>query len=118
MSTFRLNVAILRVLVPGGVAYVKHGDAWTKTQKPWPTDIDQWTHFLHGPDNNAVAHDRRVDIPRSMQWVAEPRWGRSHEELASMSAAVTAAGRIYYIVDEAPLYVSLRNGSVVCMGDR
>ncbi len=90
---------VMRVLVPGGVAMI----GGKKMVKPWPKQIDEWTHFLHGPDNNAVARDSVVDIPRSIQWVAEPRWGRSHEELASMSAAVTARGRIFYIVDEAPL---------------
>ena len=90
---------VLRVLVPGGVALI----GGQRTVKPWPKQIDEWTHYLHGPDNNAVARDSMVDIPRSIQWVAEPRWGRSHEELASMSAAVTAQGRIFYIVDEAPL---------------
>jgi outer membrane protein assembly factor BamB len=90
---------ILRVLAPGGVAFVDG----QRIQKPWPEEIDDWTHFLHGPDNNAVVQDRRVGIPRSIQWVAEPRWGRTHEEMASMSAAVTAQGRIYSIVDEAPL---------------
>jgi outer membrane protein assembly factor BamB len=90
---------IMRVLVPGGVAFI----GGQKVTKPWPKDIDQWTHFLHGPDNNAVARDRKADMPRSMQWVSEPRWGRTHEEMASMSAAVTSNGRIFYIVDEAPL---------------
>jgi outer membrane protein assembly factor BamB len=90
---------IVRVLVPGGVAFI--GDK--KITKPWPKDIDQWTHYLHGPDNNAVAKDKKTGMPRSMQWVCEPRWGRTHEEMASMSAAVTANGRIFYIVDEAPL---------------
>ena len=90
---------IMRVLVPGGVAFVDG----RKIVKPWPADIDDWTHYLHGPDNNAVARDTRVNIPRSIQWVSEPRWGRSHEELASMSAAVCSKGRLFYIVDEAPL---------------
>ncbi len=97
---------LLRVLCPGGVAVfaTDHGQRITDTLvKPRPADIDDWTHFLHGPDNNAVARDRRVDVPRSIQWVSEPRWGRSHEELASLSAAVTAGGRIFFIVDEAPL---------------
>jgi len=94
---------IMRVLAPGGVAFV----AGRKIVKPWPAEIDEWTHYLHGPDNNAVANDTRVGIPRSIQWVSEPRWGRSHEELASMSAAVCAKGRVFYIVDEAPL-VSIR----------
>jgi len=90
---------IMRVLVPGGAAFMDG----KKVVKPWPKDIDQWTHFLHGPDNNAVAKDTKAGMPRSMQWVSEPRWGRTHEELASMSAAVTANGRIFYIVDESPL---------------
>lgn len=94
---------ILRVLAPRGVAFV----AGRKLVKPWPAALDEWTHFLHGPDNNAVAKDRVAASPRAMQWMAEPRWGRSHEELASLSAAVTAQGRLFYIVDEAPL-ASLR----------
>ena len=94
---------VMRVLAPGGVAYVKAGGAWKKTVKPQPSDIDEWTHYLHGPDNNAVAQDTRIAMPRSIQWVSEPRWGRSHEEFASMTTAVTAGGRIFYIVDEAPL---------------
>ena len=71
--------------------------------KPWPTDIDEWTHYLHGPDNNAVAQDSVVAAPRGIQWVAEPRWGRSHEQMASMSVAVTARGRLFFINDEGPL---------------
>jgi len=90
---------VMRVLAPNGVAFI----GGKKSVKPWPKAIDEWTHYLHGPDNNAVARDTVVDIPRSFQWVSEPRWGRSHEELASLSAAVTAKGRIYYILDEAPL---------------
>ena len=94
---------IMRVLAPRGVACVKQKGEWKTIVKPWPEAIDEWTHFLHGPDNNAVARDRAVDVPRSLRWVAGPRWGRSHEEMASMSAAVTAGGKIYYIIDEAPL---------------
>lgn len=94
---------MLRVLAPGGVAYVKHSGAWQKTVKPWPEEIDQWTHFLHDADNNAVAQDQRVDVPYHLQWVAGPRHARSHDHLASLSALVSAAGRIFYIVDEGPI---------------
>jgi outer membrane protein assembly factor BamB len=93
---------ILRVLAPQGVAYIKTGDTWTKTVKPWPRDIDEWTHYLHGPDNNAVARDTVVGPPRHMQWVAGPLWARNHHKLCSISAVVTARGRIFYIMDEAP----------------
>ena len=94
---------MVRVLRPGGALLVRQGSGWAKSVKPWPKNIDQWTHYLHGPDNNAVANDTVVSAPRGIQWVAEPKWQRSHEELASMSVAVTAAGRLFYIIDEGPL---------------
>ena len=93
------NEELMRVLAPRGVAVIDG----KKTVKPVPPQIDEWTHFLHGPDNNAVARDSVIHSPRSIQWVSGPRWGRSHEQMASMSAAVTAKGRLFYIVDNAPL---------------
>ena len=93
---------IMRVLRPGGVAYIKGADGWKKTVKRWPNDIDEWTHFLHGPDNNAVAHDRKVNLPRRLKWLGAPKFARAHEQAASFSACVTTAGRMFYVVDEAP----------------
>jgi len=96
---------LLRVLAPGGKAvFLAENGAEKKADrivKPWPESIDQWTHYLHGPDNNAVARDSVVGPPRRMQWVAGPRWTRHHNWLNSISAAVTGAGRLFYIVDEA-----------------
>ena len=92
---------VTRVLAPGGVAYVKSAAGWKKTVKPWPDAIDQWTHYLHGPDNNAVAQDTVVGPPRHIQWLADPEWARNHHKLASISSVVTAAGRLFYILDEA-----------------
>jgi len=96
---------IIRVLAPRGVAIrldTRHAIRDTFT-KPVPPEIDEWTHYLHGPDNNAVAEDTRIGPPRHMQWVAGPRWSRSHDHMASVSAAVSAHGRIFYIVDEGPI---------------
>ena len=93
---------VMRVLVPRGVAYIKDGNTWKQTVKPWPEEIDEWTHWLHGPDGNAVARDRRVGPPRRMQWTANPLWSRHHNLMPSISAMVSAAGRVFYIVDEAP----------------
>jgi hypothetical protein len=36
-----------RVLAPRGTALVKKAGAWTKTVKPVPSSIDDWTHYLH-----------------------------------------------------------------------
>ena len=68
--------------------------------KPRPDDIDEWTHYFHGPSGNAVAQDKVVGPPRRMQWVGSPRWSRHHDRMASMSALVTGGGRIFYIMDE------------------
>ena len=56
----------------------KLGTEFVKFTKPVPADIDDWTHFLHGPDNNAVAEDRVAGPPRHIQWCSEPLWGRDH----------------------------------------
>ncbi|MHC4249939.1 MAG: outer membrane protein assembly factor BamB family protein [Planctomycetota bacterium] len=91
---------ILRVLAPGGSAIDPRGSVILR--KPWPEEIDEWTHFLHGPDNNAVAQDTRIGSPRHHQWVGGPKWSRHHDRMASLSAAVSAAGRLFYIMDEGP----------------
>ncbi|KPK41736.1 MAG: hypothetical protein AMK72_14950, partial [Planctomycetes bacterium SM23_25] len=92
----------MRVLAPGGVAYLKKGDTWAKTVKPRPSRIDEWTHYLHDAGGNAVANDTVVGPPRNMQWLGAPLWSRHHHTLASISAVVSAGGRIFYIVDDGP----------------
>ena len=131
---------IMRVLAPGGVAYVntdgpKKGSgpisrngpkgaaqkldltpfstpfsAWQKSVKPWPDDLGQWTHHLHGPDGNPVTPDRQVGSPERLQWLAGPKWQRAHDTDANVNAMVTAGGRIFYMVDEAPIGLPGANG--------
>ena len=108
---------ITRVLAPRGVAVVRERgnedwlsrlpqavsrleDGYVTFTKPVPTAIDEWTHYLHGPDNNAVANDDVVDTPFHTQWVAEPAYARHHNHLSSLSAAVSARGRLFSVVDE------------------
>jgi SAM-dependent methyltransferase len=64
---------VQRVLVPEGVAYVRSDGGWTKTVKPRPPGLGEWTHWLHGPDGNAVTRDTVVAAPRRIQWEAGPR---------------------------------------------
>ena len=92
---------VLRVLAPRGVAYVKRGGSWEKTVKPWPDEIDDWTHYQHGSDNNAVAMDTRVGPPRHLQWKADPLWARSHNGVAaSIVLVLSAGGRLFSVIDE------------------
>ena len=94
------NDEVLRVLVPRGVALIQKNGKWERTVKPQPDNIDEWTHYFHGPDGNAVAKDTAVDLPRHLQWLGSPRWSRHHDRMASMSAMVSSNGRMFYIMDE------------------
>ncbi len=113
---------ILRVLAPRGVAVVreKGNEAWLSRiphpvsrieggyvtfTKPWPDTMDEWTHWLHGPDNNAVSRDTEVGISRNLQWIMPPLWARHHNLLPSVVAMVSAQGRLYYIIDEGAIGV-------------
>jgi len=93
---------LMRVLAPRGVACVKTADGWTKTVKPWPREMGEWTHYRQGPGNNPVAADALVGPPRGLQWSCEPLWVRSHAFTTSFTAMVSAQGRVFYILDDAP----------------
>ena len=93
---------IMRVLAPNSAAIIRKGDEWVKQVKPRPGNIDEWTHYLHDASGNAVAHDDVVGPPRHYQWIGSPRWSRHHDHMASMSAMVSAGGRVFYIFDEGP----------------
>jgi outer membrane protein assembly factor BamB len=94
---------LMRVIAPGGVLYARQNGRWNKTVKPRPDNIDEWTHYMHDPSGNAVAHDDLVGPPRHIQWVDGPRYDRSHEHIPNLYAVVSTGGRIFYIVDEASL---------------
>ncbi|MFC1718606.1 PQQ-binding-like beta-propeller repeat protein [Candidatus Poribacteria bacterium] len=100
---------VMRVLCPEGVAYIKNGDGWTKKVKPRPEGTDEWTHYLHDASGNPVASDQVVAPPRHAQWIEGPVYARSHEHTPSIAAVVSANGRIFYLVDEAPVSSMLRS---------
>lgn len=91
---------IQRVLCPNGVAYLNEESGWKIVRKERTKDIDDWTHYFHDATGNPVAHDQVVAPPERLQWVGSPRWSRHHDRMASMSAMVSSAGRLYYIMDE------------------
>ncbi|MHC4329772.1 MAG: outer membrane protein assembly factor BamB family protein, partial [Planctomycetota bacterium] len=92
---------VMRILCPNGVAYIRTKGKWIKTVKRRPQQIDDWTHYLHDASNNAVSHDTVVGPPRRMQWIGGPRYARHHDRMSSVSAAVSAGGRVFCILDEA-----------------
>ena len=93
---------VMRVLAPLSVACVRHEAEWTRIVKPWPNEIDEWTHWLHDAGGNAVGRDQVVGPPRHYQWTASPSWSKHHDTVLTTSAMVTAGGRLFAIVDESP----------------
>jgi outer membrane protein assembly factor BamB len=104
---------MLRVLAPRGVALIASSDEptqegqrvqvvgkpWIKIVKPWPRELDEWTHYMHDASNNAVAHDTAIGPLRHLQWDAAPRYSRHHEFTSSVAAMVSAQGRLFSIMD-------------------
>jgi len=91
---------LLRAVAPNGVVLAKQDGQWQKTVKPWPTEMDHWTHYFHGPDGNPAGNDTLVAPPKRLQWLGGPGWSRHHDHMASMTSLVSANGRLFYILDE------------------
>lgn len=94
---------VMRVLCPGGKAHIGRGGVWTTLAKARPGNIDDWTHFLHEPAGTSVSKDQIAGDAQGLQWTGGPFWTRSHEHTSSMQAMVSAAGRIFYVMDEGPI---------------
>ena len=101
----------MRVLAPGGAICSEIGSSKSDAsrtsefqiiRKPWPAEIDQWTHFLHSAAGNAVAADQQVAPATALQWIVDPKYCRSHEIDSSLPAMVSANGRLFYFLDEGP----------------
>ncbi len=86
----------------GEMKLIRTAGTWLKVTKPWPAEIDEWSHHLHAADGNPVANDRVVGPPEHYQWISGPVWAQSHESDSNFRCLVTARGRIYYVVNEAP----------------
>ena len=103
---------ITRVLAPNGVALVQGGlalpgaqeldNGWHKFIKPWPDGMDSWTHFAYDASGSMHSRDTHVGGPRHLQWVAGPKFTRSHEHISSITAVVSDGGRLFSIIDEGP----------------
>jgi hypothetical protein len=84
---------VMRVLAPGGVLCERKLWRWTKTVKPRPKEMDDWTHPNHGPDGNMVSTDRVVKFPLGFRWldglpININRW-------ASCRGWIVANGRVF-----------------------
>ena len=93
---------VMRVLAPNGVLLTKGASGWNKVVKTKSDKQDEWNQFLYNASGNPVSNDDTIEPIRTYQWIGSPRWGRHHDTTSSMSALVSANGRIFYIIDEGP----------------
>ena len=92
-----------RVLAPNGVIVDIRRPKVEVIRKDWPAELDEWTHYLYDASNGSVSNDTEVGPPQGLRWTAGPKYARSHEHLASVSAMVTSGGRVFTIIDEGPV---------------
>ncbi len=66
---------VMRVLCPGGVAYLGRKDGpETVTRKTRPAEMDEWTHWLHGVEANNLSSDSLAGPASRLQWIDGPIW--------------------------------------------
>jgi hypothetical protein len=79
---------IPRVVRPDGEILTLSDGTWQSRRKPRPAEIDEWTHWRHGPDRNPVSKDRLVEVPRRIQWLSS--------QTPEGKDMVSSAGRNFY----------------------
>ncbi len=96
---------MFRVLVPGGSVVILRSDLLTPSElesggfemvsdspllarKPWPPEMDVWSHPRHGADGNAVSQDKLVGPPQRVRWIAAAT--------SEVEGMVTNGGRNFY----------------------
>ncbi len=96
---------MLRVLCPGGTALLPDGAGWRELRRPRSAELDVWSQHLHGADGNPVSDDARVGPPRRVQWMAGPKYSRTHAKDPSLHLMLATADRVFYNLDEGPIGV-------------
>jgi outer membrane protein assembly factor BamB len=60
-------------------------------KKPALEGADNWSHFWHGPDNNAVSSDTVYRLPETVQWTGKPYDG------TRIDLPIVADGRLFML---------------------
>lgn len=121
----------LRVLQPGGVAWLGQADGkgltlkqledviaaaaisaadveivereglWAKIRKARPDTMDVWTHSRRDATGNAVSKDKQVAVPTGVRWVAGPNWPTGDRK-AAVPGVVASESRMVYLFESEP----------------
>ena len=86
---------LMRVLAPRGTLCIFENGSWTKTIRPRPEEMDDWTHPHRAPDGNHVSSDRLLRFPIGLRWIGGIP--KSINSFASVRGWVLANGRCYIV---------------------
>lgn len=89
-----------RVTTPLGMYVVRQADGWRCTQKPWPAELDGWTHWRHDADGNMVSRDAALQPPTGVRWIAGPAQDAAGRKWYYDHVLVSAHGRNFYVYDD------------------
>jgi outer membrane protein assembly factor BamB len=64
-----------RIAAPYGAVCLRKNGQWKVEKIPLAPELDEWTHFDHGPDGNPVSKDRAVGHIRGLQWASYDHQG-------------------------------------------
>jgi len=116
---------VVRVVCPGGVAYVgarsgtgltaesltatltaagvsgfnivKRDGVWARIRKPRPAGMDVWTHKTYDASGNCVSHDTAIGPLARLRWIAGPVWPMGTGYQVSNGGIVAAGGRTFHV---------------------
>ncbi len=86
LSGAGLNAAKLKAAGFDSISQTKAGGLIAR--KPWPKNMDTWSHPRHAANGNAVSQDTAVGPPERVRWVAAA--------MSEVEGLVTDEGRNFY----------------------
>ena len=73
-----------------------------ESNQQWPDEIDEWTHYLHGADGNAVAKDTGSGLQEDCNgWAVRVGRAKPHGEHERNDFV---QGQLFYVMDKVPAY--------------
>ncbi len=104
---------VLRILAPGGAAWVRRKDGWATLRGTRPAEFDEWTHWRHGADGNMVSRDRAVEVPTGLRWVAGPPQDAGGKKWYYDHILLSADGRNFYVTEDGIVARDAHNGALL-----
>lgn len=97
-GNFLTDAGIQNVIssIPNALKISDNSGKWIVITKESQIGVDQWTHALHGPDNNPSSNDTLLKFPFLPHWRAKPYFNVERQ-----GVTVTGGGRAYVAINDA-----------------